>query len=734
MRRWWPAAAAVLVVVALFVGRSWWNTETVAVELGRVDGIGSDLFFDTRAGEGPGGRAFEACRFVSGWARSAPTGRWSVGRRAEIELSAAPEARWFWLEARPDPVLPLPLEVTVVADGTTAGTISMEARRFTWYGIDLGPGPAERPRSIGLEFAAVRTPELAGDRRDHRPLAILVPRLAVTRSSEPPPEDAWSPMILVEDGDRRVSRAGRFWFNLPDLERLRHIEVDVRAPAGAEGPRAVLALQHPGGDERLDPRGVQWGPDGAGSVRLHARGRSGRLQIVADIDDAGLVIGEVRARARPRALPEQDPAPVVSIPSARPDIVVIVLDATRADHGGRTYGYHRDTMPNLDQFADDAVVFRQVLAQAPYTSCSVPTMFTGLGWESHQVVGDKDRLPDGEVTLAEALQEAGYRTIGITATPNNSRRNGMEQGFDEFVRLWEGRTWLESIDPMLAANELNRRFEPDRSNGPLFLMLHLVPPHAPYTPPPAFRRWSDPDYDGPCDGTDRYLYSVRQRQDSITEADLNELVALYDGNLRYADAAFGRIVETLRRHQRLDNAVVVVTSDHGEAFLEHGHLDHNSTVYDEMLRVPLMIRLPQGHREPAVAPDRLASLEDLTPTLLNLAGVPVPPRVTGINLFGGSKRGEILHRTTSAKRQFAIRTDRWKLIADRDGRLTELYDLGADEGERNNLIFDRPGVVSWLADRWERALAAAPKPMETGQGVTTDEERALLRRLGYIVD
>ena len=389
-------------------------------------------------------------------------------------------------------------------------------------------------------------------------------------------------------------------------------------------------------------------------------------------------------------------------------------------------------MPIIDRFADEAIVFHEVFAQAPYTTCSVPTMFTGLSWGAHGVVEGRDRLPEGEETLAESLRAAGYRTIGMTATPNNSERLGMAQGFDEFEQLWEEVGWKASIDPMYAADRLEARLQQGLDEMPLFLMLHLVPPHSPYTPPEEFRYWSDPAYDGPCDGTNRYLKSIRGRRRAVSQDDLNEIVALYDGNLRYSDAAVGRILKALDDAGRLDRAVVVITSDHGEAFFEHGRLDHNTTVYDEMLQVPLIVRLPPFLQARSFDPTRLISLEDLTPTLLGLAGRRPSSRSTGVDFFEGPVREEILHRTATGQNLFGFRTESWKLISDREGRLDELYDLSLDKDERVNVVLQNPALVSWLADRWDRVQAGLPPMMEVVEGVTNEDEKAMLRELGYI--
>jgi arylsulfatase A-like enzyme len=202
--------------------------------------------------------------------------------------------------------------------------------------------------------------------------------------------------------------------------------------------------------------------------------------------------------------------------------------------------------------------------------------------------------------------------------------------------------------------------------------------------------------------------------------------------MRYGDAAVERIFRALDTSGRFEDALVLVTSDHGEAFFEHGKLDHNSTVYDEMLHVPFVLRLPGGMKPPGIDLDRMASLEDLVPTVLARVGLDPGARQTGVDLLGAKPRRSILHRTATQQNILGFRYGRWKLISDRRGVVSELYDLEDDPDERHNLLVARPDVVSWMIAAWQATLAAEPEPFELGTREISDADREMLEQLGYL--
>ncbi len=704
-----------------------------ALEPMRADFIDRDLVLDLRVQEDQTPPIVFPWRLGNGWERPTPEGVWAVGRSAELEAVLLPGVRSLRVECRPFHGLNGDQRVEIYLGEERIGVFEPKVGRLRWYEVALPETVFDQPpRSFRFEFARARSPLDAGIGQDRRQLALFVRRIAFTGEQFKVDDLGQATGIRrIADG-WKVSRPGRLFVNLTNGDSsLEYLEVGCwNGPKNAEECTAWVV--RPADDEPVPAAKRISGAEEPDLYRFDLSGLEGPLQVVVDMPSAPLnvmVRGSERVQEPPKNRPDRSRS---ASPDTPPDIVVLVLDATRADHAGASYGYARDTLGRLGRWTRDALVFDSVFAQAPYTSCSVPTMFTGVDFSSHGVIRNNDRLHDDEVTLAESLQAAGYLTIGFTATPNNSRHLGMAQGFDEFTQVWEGVDWLTSIDPFFMAAKVATRIDQGLGNDPIFMMIHLVPPHSPYTPPEQFRVFSDPSYQGPADGSQSYLSSIRGRPEAVSEADLEALIALYDANLVYADTAADKILQALSAAGRFENAVLLVTADHGEAFFEHGEESHNSTVYDEMLQVPFMLRLPGGAKPSGLDVSRFASLEDLTPTLLSLAGIAPGPRATGLDLLGDADREHMLLRSADQQKITGFRLGRHKVIADRWGKIVELYDLSIDPGEKANLFIHRPGTVSWLADEWRRALAAVPPLLAGGKRDVTDAEREMLQQLGYV--
>jgi arylsulfatase A-like enzyme len=417
--------------------------------------------------------------------------------------------------------------------------------------------------------------------------------------------------------------------------------------------------------------------------------------------------------------------------SAR-NAIVVSLDTLRADHLG-VYGHSRPTSPQIDRLAAESVVFERAQATSSWTLPSHASLLTGLYPSRHgartasrQIVGD---VP----TLASILSGRGFATAAVVNGVLLEPRYGLARGFDSYSVVPEDQSRAG------AAHEVTRRaldwlrMQGDRR---FFLFVHYFDLHSDYASLERYERLFDPP-PGRTDGTtDQLMTLLGARGAFVTPDELERLERLYDAGIRQLDDEVGRLLRALRRGGWLEQSVFVLTSDHGEEFQEHGRFLHGITHFDEVLRVPLIVRLPQGPRGLRVAAP--VSGIDVMPTLLGLLGVPVPEGLDGVDLRA-QLRGEaapadrpLLAETGPGSNRDALRSlrdARFKLVLDRrDGRRS-LYDLAADPGEQRDVSAEHPEVVARMVEvlarhaERERIAPVAPEPSR--------EVRERLRALGY---
>ena len=399
---------------------------------------------------------------------------------------------------------------------------------------------------------------------------------------------------------------------------------------------------------------------------------------------------------------------------ASPDIVLITLDTTRADRMG-FLGSKRGLTPQLDTLARDGVVFLRAYAQAPLTTVSHATLFTGTYPQFHRVNDFGVPLPAELPALAELLQQRGYRTAAfvgaIILDPRNGLAPGFDRGFDLYdagFRLRRGREDRYQTMERRAEEVVRRAVAWVEQNPPrpFFLWVHLFDPHDPYEPPPPYRQ---------------------------------RFASAYDGEIAYTDAAVGRLLAALRARRLYDEALIAVASDHGEALGDHGEKTHGIFLYDDTLRVPLVLKFPQGKS----AGRRLQSavgLIDLAPTILAVAGAAVPPPMQGRSLLG-LLAGPPLEQPAYAETDYPRRAFGWSpLAAWRSGDYLfvsaprrELYALSGDPKAARNLAEKKPAEADKLAAELEafrrRTERAVPAGAESG---LDPKEMEKLTALGYV--
>ena len=322
-------------------------------------------------------------------------------------------------------------------------------------------------------------------------------------------------------------------------------------------------------------------------------------------------------------------------PRVPPDIVLIVWDTCRPDRLS-TYGHGRPTTPFLDEFAGDAVLFRNAHAPAPWTPPSHASLFTGLLPWRHGLTrpfGPNARVRPGLPLLAETLAKGGYETVGVFGNPILSAGTDLDAGFARTVPFYEGQPVKGSGHDALEALEGwigRRRAAPAVGRRPLFLFVNLMETHIPRAPRPEFLRpVLDPgrppgDLNGASllDEGDLTRHSLGL--DPLPPPLLEAAGTLYDGACREVDDVTRRILALLETERSLDDALIAVTSDHGEALGEHGLLGHRLSVHDTVLRIPLVVRW-KGHLDGGRVEDAAVRLQDLYPTVLEAAGLEAPP-------------------------------------------------------------------------------------------------------------
>lgn len=413
------------------------------------------------------------------------------------------------------------------------------------------------------------------------------------------------------------------------------------------------------------------------------------------------------------------------------NLVLVTFDALRADRLG-TFGHDRNTSPELDAFARQSFVFTRAVSQCGSTAPSIPSILTSRYPFVDRVFRPLEMTP-GQVTLADVLRDAGYRTAAVIGWKYAGSQLGFDQGFDVFDDDYV------PDEPAARTRERAERML-DRLEPPFFLWVHFRPPHYPYeADDDVFAEFYGRGDGGPTlqsAGREAVLAHSSASEPAeefildgtrgvrLTPSMLDQLRALYDGGIRRADAEFGRL---LRRIDRAGNdTVVVVASDHGESLGEHGLFDHNYLFYN-ILHTPILLRLPE--RTHAVLDHPVMNV-DIFPTVLDVLGVPHDRAIRGRNLFDAKRSGTF---------QFAEYEDRRTLIQGNfklilrqtpQGLLPpELYDVEGDPDETTNLAGDRPEVVNHLIELSNglESLGAEQAPLEPDS-----KTRDALRSLGYV--
>jgi len=382
----------------------------------------------------------------------------------------------------------------------------------------------------------------------------------------------------------------------------------------------------------------------------------------------------------------------------RPNIVLISLDTLRADHLG-AYGYSKPTSPNLDKLAKEGVVFEKAWTQAPWTLPAHMSVFTSMMPSQHGVDSVGRVLPQNITTLTQTLQQAGYNTQGIVNNGHMRAHWGFDRGFDgwqEFAVDTDAGN-CENITEE-AMGWLSKR----DSDKPFFLFMHYYDAHDAYGPPAKYREMFGSTIT--ANEARGLTWSARDPQSTLpSEAAKAQLIGAYDGEIAWMDEQLGKLFAKLPA-----NTMIVIFSDHGEAFEEHGWTLHGATLYEEETRVPLIVRMADGSKA-GTRVESPAALLDIAPTILGAAGVEAPAQFTGMNL-AGAINGEAQPARVILSENKAVLEGQmqrsaiaypWKLVYSNFSNTHELYKL---PNETQNLADAEPSAVEQLRKQIDRNL------------------------------
>jgi len=467
---------------------------------------------------------------------------------------------------------------------------------------------------------------------------------------------------------------------------------------------------------------------------------------------AVLWAGGARLIARPVA--PAAPPRAATAPAGAPNVLLVMVDTLRADRLG-AYGHADAKTPSIDGLATDGVRYAHTFSQASWTRPSVATILTGLYPSSHGAVHKSDILPNRVDTVAELLARAGYYTVGFANNVNVSPAFNFGQGFAEYRYLapdlffWadEAAAKLTLYNGLRLVRErfLARRVDvhnyyqpaevvtdtaiawldsPAARSTPFFMFAHYMDPHDPYFVHPfngeGYARVANPN--PPAAVAEKYLQ-------------------LYDGEIAYLDEHLGRLFADLKRRGLYDKTLIVLTADHGEEFHEHGGWWHGTTLYDEQIHVPLVVKPPHGGAGRVV--EDLATSLDIAPTILTAAAATVPPVMQGhpLPLDGTppvARDSVFSEEDLEGNVLQSVRTRTSKLITANPGnprglQPEELYELKTDPGEQRSLVASEPVLLEELRASLGRSYLEARAHAGAGAQTNVDSvTKDRLRALGYV--
>jgi arylsulfatase A-like enzyme len=680
-----------------------------------------------------------------------------------------------------DAVLHLSLEPVVELEGCPTCQRSkkpvQQTVRVVWNGRDLGthelapgfeldlPIPAGEqrvgPNRLELQPNWWLRPHFHPFPDDPRTLGFACRRIELRAGGEPPGDEASGGFAR---GGRVVQPPGSvitFHVTLPERARLVARAAARGGRSGGAGRIAISLLERDGTVQQVGAAEIAGESKETDSIAIAADlGAHGERMASLSLAYTGR--GEEPAptlewqELRIEGVSEPGPSPTpVAIPRRRYNVFILLLDSLRADHV-QPYGPDSLKTPSMARLAEEGVTFLGARSNASWTRPAVASLLTSRTPSAHGVQEMAQRLSRKIPLLPAMLRRRGYRTVGMTATAVISPSFGFARGFQHMHRhfiLAKSDVWPkthptpESRARFVWKHYLARTLLRGNAERPFFAYVHEIDPHSPYEPEPPYDTLHEAPYPGNITLDLATIGRIRDDPSWADPMDIRHLNAQYQGEVSFMDRYVGWIVERLDEAGLGQQTLFVLVSDHGEEFMEHRSVGHAHTVYEELLRIPLILRLP-GALPAGLRLDVGAQLIDLAPTILDLIGEPIPEWMEGRSLLPfieAPDREPPLRpafASSNGPRHETVRLGRWKLIRDdpedpRTPHRHRLFDLESDPDETVDLWSRELVVGQALRQLLEAKLAgdAAQRTAPT-ERVEHDEldadELEGLRALGYL--
>jgi arylsulfatase A-like enzyme len=450
-------------------------------------------------------------------------------------------------------------------------------------------------------------------------------------------------------------------------------------------------------------------------------GRPVRLELCVSQSSGPIYWGEpeIMSPARP------EPSSAASRPAGpKPkNVILVVIDTARADAFSAFNPRSRVKTPAHDELASHSTIFSRAYNSENWTNPSVASILTGLYPSSHGAQRQDDALSSDQELLSERLKSAGFETGAFIANGFCSEPFGFKQGWDFFRNYIRNRSPHEAEDVFADALQWIEK----NKDEPFFAYIQTIDPHVPYAVDRKYWQIYHPrTYRGNLGSfiTGKELAAASERGEATSRADRRWIRGLYHGEITYHDEHMGRFIDKLRSSNLLEDTLLVVTNDHGEELGEHGRYGHGHTLYEELLRAPLLFHYPPLFAEGREI-DTIVEAVDIAPTILETLGLAPSPVMEGRSLLGLA-RGGSFRPPSYAVSEFleykrSIRIGDLKLMVS-SGRWQRFFDLGADPGEKNDLIGRRP-IAHRLCEVYLSEALAVPKKAKRLSGETGTDRR-----------